>query len=140
MCKGEKGNDETGTGFLCKIPNPDVFHLIPFFITCYLVMNHKDIIEGKKIILNFNDEKIKTIEIKNKRKIFMNDETKYDFVIMKIISDDDFNNEDYLDIDDLLFEGDHLNNNYIENNSIYKNHYPNDFKKKYYFSDYKSYQ
>ena len=53
--------------------------------------------------IKFNDDKIKTFEIKNKRKIFISDETKHDIAIMEIISDDDFNNEDFLDIDDLLF-------------------------------------
>ena len=58
------------------------------------------LIEGKNIKLNFNNNKIKTFEIKNKRKIFMNDETKHDIAIMEIISDDGFNNKDFLDIDD----------------------------------------
>ena len=43
----------------------------------------------------------------------MNVEAKDDIVIMEIISDDGFNNKDFLVIDDWLFEGDNLNNNCI---------------------------
>ena len=140
ICKIEKENGETATGFLCKIPNPDIFHLMPVFITCYHVISNKDIIERKKIKLRFNDDEIKTIEINNKRKIFTSDEKKYDIIIIEIISDDGFNNENFLDIDDLLFEGDNLNNNYKENNSIYLIHYPKGFKPKLSFGIIKSIQ
>ena len=69
ICKIVKSNGEIGTGFLCKIPHPDIFNLKPVLITCYHVLGNKDLIEGKKIIMTFNDdEKEKVITIDNGQK------------------------------------------------------------------------
>ena len=59
VCKIITKKGGTGTGFLCKIPFPDSFTLLPVFITCYHVLEEKDIIEGNTIELNFNNEKKK---------------------------------------------------------------------------------
>ena len=51
VCKINGKNGGTGTGFLCKIPFPGPFTLLPVFITCNHVLENKDIIEGSKIEL-----------------------------------------------------------------------------------------
>ena len=39
------------SGFFCQIPFPNEFNLLPVLITNNHVLNHNDIIIGKKIIL-----------------------------------------------------------------------------------------
>jgi hypothetical protein len=53
----KKGGTETG--FLCKIPFPDSFTLLPTFITCNHILGQKDIIEGSEIELTCNNDEKK---------------------------------------------------------------------------------
>ena len=120
----------TGTGFLCKIPFPDSFTLLPVFITCYHVLEEKDIIEGNTIELNFNNEEKKVILTMDKsRKFYVNDE-KYDITIIEIKHNDGIDMNNFLDVDDYLYKSDNLNNIYSDKKNIYLIQYPNGFKSK----------
>ena len=70
VCKIVKTNGETGTGFLCKIPFPDSFTLLPAFITCNHIVEKKDIIGGSKIELSFNNDQNKIILTLDKSRKF----------------------------------------------------------------------
>ena len=131
VCKIIKNNGEAGTGFLCKIPHPDSFNLKPTLITCYHVLRNEDLIEGKKIVMKFNDdEKEKCIIIDKERKIYTSNEKEFDITIIEIKSSDNFNKEDFLDVDDYLYKGDILNDIYQEQKNIYLIHYSKGFKAK----------
>jgi hypothetical protein len=62
----------TGTGFLCLLPYPDRFNLLPVLITCYHVFGNDDIKKGNQIKLLYNEE-IKIINL-NGRKIYTSNE------------------------------------------------------------------
>ena len=110
VCKIITKKGGTGTGFLCKIPFPDSFTLLPVFITCYHVLEEKDIIEGNTIELNFNNEEKKVILTMDKsRKFYVNDE-KYDITIIEIKHNDGIDMNNFLDVDDYLYKSDNLNN------------------------------
>ena len=137
VCKIITKKGETGTGFLCKIPFPDSFTLLPVLITCYHVLEKKDIIEGNTIELNFNNEEKKIILTMDKsRRFFVNDE-KYDITIIEIKHNDGIDMNNFLDVDDYLYKNDNLNNIYSNKNNIYLIHYPNGFKSKISFGNIK---
>ena len=128
VCKIVKDNEQTGTGFLCKIPFPDEFNLLPVLITCYHVLGEEDIKEGKKINITFNNDEInKTIIIDKERKIYTSIRNEFDTTIIQIKENDKLNMKDFLDIDELLFKNDNLDI-YNERKDIYLIHYPNGFK------------
>ena len=130
VCKIITKKGGTGTGFLCKIPFPDSFTLLPVFITCYHVLEEKDIIEGNTIELNFNNEEKKVILTMDKsRKFYVNDE-KYDITIIEIKHNDGIDMNNFLDVDDYLYKSDNLNNIYSDKKNIYLIQYPNGFKSK----------
>ena len=130
VCKIITKKGGTGTGFLCKIPFPDSFTLLPVFITCYHVLEEKDIIEGNKIELNFNNEEKKVnLTMDKSRKIYVNNE-KYDITIIEIKHNDGIDMNNFLDVDDYLYKSDNLNNIYSDKNNIYLIQYPNGFKSK----------
>ena len=130
VCKIIIKKGGTGTGFLCKIPFPDSFTLLPVFITCYHVLEEKDIIEGNKIELNFNNEEKKVILTMDKsRKIYVNNE-KYDITIIEIKNNDGIDKNKFLDVDDYLYKSDNLNNIYSAKKNIYLIQYPKGFKSK----------
>ena len=52
ICKIEI-NNLTGTGFLCLIPDSDIYHLQPVLITCNHILGEKDLIIGNNIKLFF---------------------------------------------------------------------------------------
>ena len=94
-----------GTGFFCKIPFPDFFHLLPVLITNNHVLNEKDIVEGKKINISLNKKSInKEIFIDNSRKTYTNEF--YDITIIEIKSNDDLKEEQFLEIDPKINEED----------------------------------
>ena len=131
VCRVNKKSKGTGTGFLCKIPFPDSFTLLPVLITNYHILAKKDIIEGNKIELNFNNEEKKIIlTIDNSRKIYTSDEKEYDITIIEIKHNDGIDMQNFLDVDDYLFKNDNLNNIYSIKNNIYLIHYPKGFKSK----------
>ena len=66
-------NKIIGTGFLCKIPFPDQFKLLPVLITNNHILNNEDIKSNKIINISFNDDKIfKKLNIED-RKTYTNE-------------------------------------------------------------------
>ena len=59
VCKIIRKKGGIGKSFLCKIPFPDSFTLLPTFITCNHILGQKDIIEGSEIELTFNNDEKK---------------------------------------------------------------------------------
>lgn len=90
-----KGNK--GSGFLCKIPFPDEFHLLPVLITNNHVLNEEELTKNIKIKISFYDDKItKIINIFPERKIYTS--VKYDISIIEIFPEkDDIKN--FLDVE-----------------------------------------
>ena len=83
ICKIECRNDETGTGFFCKIPFPDELNLLPVLITNNHVLEEKDIIPGKKIKFSLNENKYSfEILMDDIRRTYTNKD--YDITIIEI--------------------------------------------------------
>jgi hypothetical protein len=92
-------NNKSGTFFLCKIPFPDKSNLLRVLFTCSHVLDEKDLVEGKFIISFKDDMTMKTIKLSTSRKIYTNIEL--DITIIEIIkSEDEINEEQFLEIDD----------------------------------------
>lgn len=112
----------TGTGFICIIPFPDKLHPLPVLITCHHVLRKEDLEIGKKIKLIFNENE-KIIEINKSRKIYTSDENNFDISIIELIQKDNFNSNNFLELDDDIFKDEALNAKY-RNKSIYIIHFP----------------
>ena len=90
-----------GTGFFCKVPFPDSFHLLPTLITNNHVLGENDIIEGIKINLSFNKKEIeRTILIDNSRKTYTNKD--YDITFIELRAEDNLTEDQFLEIDDKI--------------------------------------
>ena len=103
ICKIIKSDNKgSGTGFLCKIPFPDSFNLLPVLVTCHHVLENEIIIKGSKIKIQFkNEEKTNDILITldNNRKIYEDKEN--DIIFIEIKEKDGINMKiSFLDIDD----------------------------------------
>ena len=105
-----------GTGFLCLIPYPNRLTLFRVLITCNHVLN--DLKIGNKIKLIF-DGKQKIIIIDEFRKTYTNKE--YDITIIEL-KENEFELNDYLKIDDLIYKEKELNKIY-KDKQIYIIHY-----------------
>ena len=107
-----------GTGFLCKIPYPDEFSLLPVLITNNHIIDEKVYNENKEIEISFNDEKItKKLKTDSQRKFYTNDN--YDITIIQIFPKNDdlhYFLEINLENDNILFKDQNLN--------VYILHYP----------------
>ena len=106
-----------GTGFLCKIPNPDEFVLLPVLITNNHIIDEKKYKENREIEITFDDEKrTKKINTDLQRKFYTSEI--YDITIIEILPN----------IDDLHYflEISLENINFFENKNlcIYLLHYP----------------
>ena len=111
VCKIYETNGNKATGFLCKVPYPDQFRLLPVLMTCYHVLNKKDIINNEYIKITFDDDKIeKMINLKEPRKVFEKEELDTFIIEIKPNIDKIY---DFLDIDENVFD-----NNY---NQKYRN-------------------
>ena len=128
VCKIIRKDNKNGTGFLCKIPYPDQFNLLPVLITCYHVLDKVYIDKEKKINLKFNKEKIITFNIDDSKKIYMSNQLEYDITIIEINSNDNLYNKKFIDIDDCLYKDDNLLNETYKKANIYLIHYPNIIK------------
>ena len=83
VCKIYINENERGTGFLCKIPFPDEFKLLPVLITNNHVINEEYFQKNKIIKISFDDDKInKLLEIVPERKFYSN--KTYDISIIEI--------------------------------------------------------
>ena len=122
ICKIIGKHGDTGTGFFCKIPFPDSFHLLPVLITVNHVLNQDDILPGEKINLTLNDDSRKvTIQIDEKRKTYSN-EKKYDVTIIEIKQGDNLDMDSFLDVDNYFSIKD-LNETF-KDKSVFIGHYP----------------
>ena len=119
ICKIYKNDGDKGTGFFCEIPCQQ--GKIKVMITNNHIIDDKYIKDNDKIEISLNDDKeIKSIIIKNKRKIYTSKE--YDITIIEIKpGKDDINNYiKYMKIDEKYIK----NPNIIHEKSIYLIHYP----------------
>ena len=109
-----------GTGFLCKIPYPNEFILLPVLITNNHVINEEYFLKNKEIKISFDDDKInKKLLITPERKFYTSRE--YDVSIIEIFPNKDdihhfleFNQDKEIEKKEIY-----------ENLSIYILHYPN---------------
>ena len=110
-------------GFLCKIKNPYTKNYTPILITSYQVLDKKDIIEGKKIELKINNDKNKIIlKIDDSRKIYINDESKFNITIVELKENEGFDLNKLPEIDENINKyGKDIDINEIdeEQNNIY---------------------
>ena len=85
VCKIYQKNDKKGTGFMCKIPHPDQFKLLPVLITNNHILNENDIKEGEIIKITFdNDNYEKNIKINKSRITYTNKDQNIDATIIEI--------------------------------------------------------
>ena len=69
VCKIYINENESGTGFLCKIPFPDEFKYLPTLITNNHVINKEYFLKNKIIKISFGDDQnIKLLKILSQRK------------------------------------------------------------------------
>ena len=116
-----KNGEINGTGFICLIPYPDEIHRLPVLITCNHVLDIDDINKKKEIILFIDNREI-PLKIKEKRKIYTSNKDEYDLTIIEIKENDYLYNNDFLEIDNDIYNND-LNDIYKEK-SAYIIHYP----------------
>ena len=127
LCESEyksKGNcickidgNKAGTGFFCKIKRGE--ELIPVLITNYHVIDDNYMKQNKKLKFYIND-KSHIIELNSESKIYSSTNDEFDMMIIRL-KDGQVN--DYLEIDENIFEDDSENN--YDNESIYILHYAN---------------
>ncbi len=98
-------NNLRATGFLCKIPFPNTFSLLPVLFTCNHVVDQNDINKSVEIKLIFNEKNEKIIQLDNSRRNLTDE--KHDITIIEIKKHDNINEKNFLEVDDLdisLFE------------------------------------
>jgi hypothetical protein len=118
VCKIYINEDQRGTGFLCKIPFPDEFKLLPVLITNNHVINEEYFQKNKIIKISFDDDKIiNLLEIVPERKFYSN--KTYDISIIEIFPKKDNLNK-FLEIDYNYDENENK-----EKQNIYVLHYLN---------------
>ena len=127
ICKIEK-EKTTGTGFISIIPFPDKFNQLPVLFTCNHILNNNELKIGRIIKLIFNQKEI-SIKLNESRKIYTSDENEYDTTIIEL-KQDEYNNNDLLEIDDDIYKEGQLDNIYKQS-SVYIIHYPNGIEPKY---------
>ena len=105
-----KNNGKKGTGFFCKIKNPNSSDSLPVLITSSQFYNKEDFYTKKKIELIIKNYKY-TLYVDDSRKSYINDD-KYNISLLEI------KKEDYLDIDSFLeIESDES----FDSNNLYQN-------------------
>ena len=121
VCKIQKSNNVTGTGFLCKITNEFMLYPKQVLFTCNHVLAEEDLTLGKEINLIFKNNIIKIIKINKLRTIYTNKD--YDVTIIEILRNDRFEESEMLELDNNMYN-DGLAN-YYKNRQVYIIHYPN---------------
>ena len=82
VCKIHKVNGMTATGFLCKIPFPDQFSLLPALVTNNHVVNKQDLQLNKTIKITFGDHEIeKYLKLDESRLVYTNSSENIDITI-----------------------------------------------------------
>ena len=122
ICKIFSAKEEIGAGFLCKIPFPDLLHLLPVLITNSKILEKDDIFNGKKInfYLKSHKEKI-SILIDDNRKIYKGE--KFDITIIEVKEDDGLDIQYFFELDNLNSFNKENINEILENKNIYIIHY-----------------
>jgi len=118
VCKILKQNMK-GTGFICSIPFPDISSPLPVLMTCYHVLEEKDLKNGKIIKLLFNNME-KVIIMDRTRRRYSNEE--YDISIIELMEEDNIDFNSLLEIEYDIFNDDKINE--YKKKSIYIIHYP----------------
>ena len=119
-CKIVKDVGNTGTGFFCKIPYPDQFHLLPVLITNNHVLGENNLKNFCNIRFTINDDNIeKNILIGDSRLVFTDKEI--DITIIEIKPNDKIIH--FLDIDEDILNEEEKDNLY-DNELIYILQYP----------------
>ena len=127
VCKIYQTNGNKATGFLCKVPYPDQFRLLPVLMTCYHVLSQKDLINNNYIKITFDEDKIeKILNLKVARKIFENKDLDTFIIEIKPNFDKIY---DFLDIDENIFDSNY--NEKYKNITAYILQYPNGIKSSY---------
>jgi len=97
ICKIYINENELGTGFICKIPFPDEFRLLPVLITNNHVINEEYCLKNKIIKISFDDDRIiRLLKIFPERKLYSN--RNYDISIIEIFPNKDKLNS-FLELD-----------------------------------------
>ena len=123
ICKINNENS-ISTGFLCLIPNRKLNYDIKALITCNHALN--DLKLGNKLMLIFINKE-KEIIIDEFTKIYTNNENRITIIELK---ENEFNLDDYLKIDDLIYKENELKELYNDKH-IYIIHYPKGIEVKY---------
>ena len=119
LCKIVSENMRS-TGFFCKIPYPDMSHLLPVLVTADFAFR-KGIKKGDSINISINDDQeLKTIKIDDNRKIFINKQ--YNTAFIELTPEDKIN--DFLEIDYDIFQKENYAEYAYPMKSIYVLHYP----------------
>ena len=85
VCKIYQKNDKKGTGFMCKIPYPDQFKLLPVLITNNHILNENDIKEDEIIKITFDNDKYeRNIKLNKSRITYTNKDQNIDATIIEI--------------------------------------------------------
>ena len=111
ICKIKASNEESGTGFFCKVNSMN------FLMTCYHIMDEKYLKENKELNLSLNNEKeLIKIDLGIKRVIYCKIEYNSTFIELK--EEDKIKN--YLELDDNLFKDDeYIANNFQKFHPVY---------------------
>ena len=104
ICKIKCNDGSHGTGFFCSLSIDD-WNSIKVLITNNHVLSKNDIIQGQKIKLSLNNERINLeILIDESRRIYTSE--KYDITIIEINKDDGLKNDSFFEIDNKIFNED----------------------------------
>ena len=119
ICKICLKNGIKGTGFLCIIPFPDQNTVLKILVTNNHIINQEYLDKEEIINAIFDNNKVKIIKLKNKKKYTNKD---YDITIIEINEKDEIKEDAFLEIDDNIII-DKSYYGYI-GNTIYILHYP----------------
>jgi len=112
----EKGYETgTGTGFFCKIPLPDEYHLLPVLITNNHIINDMN----KNLLIIYKDS-FKIINMIEFQRRCYTEKDHYDITIIEMLSEDKINLNSFLEIDIQT----KIEENKIIKNDIYILHCP----------------
>ena len=115
-CINEKGcKTGMGTGFFCKIPFPDVYHLLPVLITNNHIINDMK----NNLLIKYNNS-YKIINMIDFQRRYYTEKDLYDITIIEMLSEDNINLNSFLEIDEQA----EIEKNIIIKKDIYILHCP----------------
>ena len=118
ICKIIDKRGSRSTGFFCKIPYPDKSHLLPMLVSTHHSLYNLQ--NGDSFDISINDDyEFRKIKINNMRKMYMNE--KWDCIFIEILPEDKIN--DFLEIDDLIFDEEDKLYYIYKHYSVYVLHY-----------------